>query len=225
MKRIRILCTACALLLCGCTNGTPETASQSAAETITEMPPQYTAADLQKAGIETEYRGDDLHKVEGAFYSEAIRTEEDALRAAASLAHLCGIADFQSEIRLDNSSTGGILSNYNFRQYHEGIPVTGNAITLTVRTETGEAVWYFCDYIRNITAGAQPALSAEDAQEAAMKTDGVKGAGEPELIYRNRNLAWRIDVSSTTDLCGLTVDAQTGEILARDVIADYYGGA
>ena len=217
MKRIRILFAACALLLCGCTSGT--------AETITEMPPQYTAADLQKAGIETEYRGDYLYKVEGAFYSEPIRTEEDALRAAASLAQLCGITDFQNEIRLDNSSDGGSLSNYNFRQYHEGIPVTGNAISLIVRTETGEAVRYFCDYTRNITASAQPALSAEDAQEAAKKTDGVKSAEEPELIYRSRKLAWRMSVSSTTDLCGLTIDAQTGEILDRDVIADYYGGA
>lgn len=189
-----------------------------------EMPEQLTETDLLNNKAEIIRKNDTIF-VTGKIVDFEIKDENDAFRAAASLADFMKIRDFNNEIMLESVSKDKFSTAYIFSQYYKGLEVIGTRINLRADPETNIAKELFCSYIP-VDIDIEPEITLQNIEEIIDKKYGSELVREPELkIYIDDSpyLAWHINTDHEPS--EIWLNAKTGGIIYAEYPADWFGGA
>ena len=100
--------------------------------------------------------------LDAGFTDVIIKSEDDAIKAAQSVADLLGITDAEKELKINNVNTIDDDTYYRMQQYYNDIPVygrsvviaaddMGQALTLTANTESISINYDYTKYISDDT--------------------------------------------------------------------------
>jgi len=158
-----------------------------------------------------------------------ILDEESALAAARAFiaAHVAAFEVDPSRLETWRVTEAGESWSINFRQVHEGLPVLGGRVNVTM-TREGRIYVFGADTYAAIDVDATPTLTANDAAlraRAALAVPSTPGERDPKLLVLpvhtegrvEHHLVWQLE-DRTDEPIGRWlsyVDAHTGDVLWR----------
>lgn len=167
--------------------------------------------------LEIEHNGERITSIDGEFAYFPITDKDKAYEAFLGVSKLLGIENTEDfvydEIASHENPQG--LNAYYFSQYHNKIKVLGANVRIIVNPEHTERVGLYSTYEPNLDIVTEPKISRKEAIERVETEYDTKVYGEPELVIYNRELAWDIDLS-TSSTCRVIMQADNGEILHED---------